>query len=140
MVSLCALIVWKLPYYLVFIPWLIFACLDGVYLSASLVKVPEGAWFTLCLSGVITSLLILWRFGKEQQWQAEAEDRFPTTHLVETGADGNIKLTQLYGGDDLTHIKGFGVFFDKAGETTPLIFTQFLSKLIAAPEVRISVS
>jgi KUP system potassium uptake protein len=34
-------------------------------------------------------------------------------------------------------IKGFGVFFDKAGETTPAVFTQFLSKLVAAPEVMV---
>lgn len=138
MVSLAALIVWRLPYYVVFLPWLVFACLDGVYLSASLVKVPDGAWFTLLLSGIITCFLILWRFGKESQWHAEAEDRFPTTHLVEKGDGGAIKLTQLYGGDDLTSIKGFGIFFDKAGETTPAVFTQFLSKLVAAPEVRLT--
>ncbi|PBP24692.1 potassium transporter [Diplocarpon rosae] len=137
MISLVALIIWRLPYYVVFFPWLIFACMDGVYLSAALVKVPDGAWFTLLLSGVITSLLILWRFGKEQQWQAEADDRFPTTRLVEKGDDGAIKLTQLYGGDDLSTIKGFGIFFDKAGETTPLVFSQFLSKLVAAPEVMV---
>lgn len=135
MVSLAALIVWRLPYYVVFLPWLVFACLDGLYLSASLFKVPDGAWFTLLLSGLITCFLILWRFGKEQQWFAEAEDRFPTTHLVEKGDDGGVKLTQLYGGDNLSSIKGFGIFFDKAGETTPAVFTQFLSKLVAAPEV-----
>ncbi|KAK0118864.1 hypothetical protein ONS96_011944 [Cadophora gregata f. sp. sojae] len=137
MVSLGALIVWRLPYYVVFLPWLVFACLDGVYLSASLVKVPDGAWFTLLLSGVITCFLILWRFGKEQQWCSEAEDRVATTHLVEKGDDGAIKLTQLYGGDDLSSIKGFGIFFDKAGETTPAVFTQFLSKLVAAPEIMV---
>ncbi|KAL2064810.1 hypothetical protein VTL71DRAFT_3950 [Oculimacula yallundae] len=137
MVSLAALIVWRLPYYVVFFPWLVFACLDGVYLSSSLIKVPDGAWFTLLLSAVITCFLILWRFGKEQQWSAEAEDRFPTTHLVENGDDGAVRLTQLYGGDNLSPIKGFGIFFDKAGETTPAVFTQFLSKLVAAPEIMV---
>ncbi|KAH7417012.1 potassium transporter-domain-containing protein [Cadophora sp. MPI-SDFR-AT-0126] len=137
MVSLAALIVWRLPYYVVFLPWLVFACLDGLYLSASLVKVPDGAWFTLLLSGLITCFLILWRFGKESQWFAEAEDRFPTTHLVEKGDDGAVKLTRLYGGDNLSSIKGFGIFFDKAGETTPAVFTQFLSKLVAAPEIMV---
>ncbi|KAH7364507.1 potassium transporter-domain-containing protein [Rhexocercosporidium sp. MPI-PUGE-AT-0058] len=137
MVSLAALIVWRLPYYVVFLPWLVFACLDGVYLSASLIKVPDGAWFTLLLAGIITCFLILWRFGKENQWRAEAEDRFPTTHLVEKGDDGAVRLTQLYGGDDLSSIKGFGIFFDKAGETTPAVFTQFLSKLVAAPEIMV---
>jgi KUP system potassium uptake protein len=135
MVSLAALIVWRIPAYIVFLPWLIIACLDGLYMSSSLTKVPDGAWFTLLLSALLASLLILWRFGKEQQWAAEAEDRFPTTHLVAKGEDGMIKLTDRYGGDTLSSIKGFGIFFDKAGETTPPVFSQFLTKLVAAPEV-----
>ncbi|CZT03000.1 probable HAK-1 potassium transporter [Rhynchosporium graminicola] len=137
MVSLAALIVWRLPYYVVFFPWLVFACLDATYLSSALVKVPDGAWFTLLLSGIITCFLILWRFGKESQWAAESEGRFPTTHLVENGSDGSVKLTQLHGGDDLSSIKGFGIFFDKGGEYTPAVFTQFLSKLVAAPEIMV---
>lgn len=135
MVSLAALIVWRIPAWIVFFPWLTIACLDGLYMSAALVKVPNGAWFTLLLSSILASLLILWRFGKEQQWAAEAEDRFPTTHLVLKGEDGTVKLTDRYGGDTLSVIKGFGIFFDKAGETTPAVFSQFLTKLVAAPEV-----
>jgi KUP system potassium uptake protein len=137
MVSLAALIVWRLNPLVVFFPWLIIACLDGTYTSAALIKVPNGAWFTLLLSSLICSLLILWRFGKENQWQAEAEDRFPTTHLVRPAPDGMIRLTEKYGGDELSVIKGFGIFFDKAGETTPAVFTQFLSKLVAAPEIMV---
>jgi KUP system potassium uptake protein len=129
--------VWRLNPLIVFFPWLTIACLDGLYISSALTKVPDGAWFTLTLSGVLASILILWRFGKEQQWKAEASDRFPTTHLVEKGDDGWIRLTDKYGGDHLSVIKGFGIFFDKAGETTPAVFTQFLSKLVAAPEVMV---
>lgn len=135
MVSLAALIVWRLSPWVVFLPWLTIACLDGTYMSAALIKVPQGAWFTLLLASIIGGLLILWRFGKEQQWSAEAEDRFPTTHLVVKGGDGKIKLTKKYGGDALSAIRGFGIFFDKAGETTPAVFSQFLTKLVAAPEI-----
>lgn len=137
MVCLAALIVWRIPIYFVFLPWLTIALLDGLYISSALTKVPQGAWFTLTLSSVLACLLILWRFGKEQQWAAETEDRFPTTHLVKRGANGTIKLTDKYGGDDLSIVRGFGIFFDKAGETTPAVFTHFLSKLIAAPEVMV---
>lgn len=137
MVSLAALIVWRVPAYLVFMPWITIACLDGLYMSSALNKVPDGAWFTLLLSTILASLLILWRFGKEQQWAAEAEDRFPTTHLVAKGEDGYIRLTKKYGGDVVSTVKGFGIFFDKAGETTPAVFSQFLTKLVAAPEITV---
>jgi KUP system potassium uptake protein len=137
MVSIAALIVWKIRPIFVFFPWLTIACLDGVYLSSALTKVPDGAWFTLTLSTVLASLFILWRFGKEQQWQAEAEDRFPTSHLVHLTKDGQLEMKPKYGGEPVSMIKGLGIFFDKGGETTPLVFTQFLSKLVAAPEVMI---
>jgi KUP system potassium uptake protein len=114
MVSLAALIVWRLPPYVVFFPWLTIACLDGLYMSSALTKVPNGAWFTITLAGLLASVLILWRFGKEQQWAAEADDRFPTTHLVTKGEDGWIKLTPRYGGDNLSVIKGFGMYISRS--------------------------
>ncbi|ELR06182.1 hypothetical protein GMDG_07837 [Pseudogymnoascus destructans 20631-21] len=83
--------------------------MNGTYLSSALAKVPDGAWFTITLAAILASVLLVWRFGKEQQWFAEAEDRFPTSH--------------------------FG--FDKAGETTPIVFSHFVLKLTAMLEVSV---
>jgi len=135
MVSLAAIFVWRIRPYLVFLPWLTVACLDGVFLSSALVKVPVGAWFTLTIAGFQAALFILWRFGKEQQWAAEAADRFPTSHFVKTQEDGTIQLTPKYGSSTVSPIKGFGIFFDKDGTTIPPVFSQFMLKLVAAPEV-----
>ena len=136
MVSLAAIFVWRLSPFVVFLPWLTIACLDGAFLSSSLTKVPDGAWFTLTLAIVIGMVFMLWRFGKEQQWFAEAEDRFPTSHFVRKSTDG-LQLTERYHGTPLSHISGFGVFFDKAGETTPIVFSQFAIKITAMPEVAV---
>ena len=135
MVSLAAIFVWRIKPYYIFFPWLTIACLDGVYLSSALNKVPDGAWFTLTLASVLAGLFILWRFGKEQQWAAEATDRFPTSHYLKQQDDGQLHLTKSYGGSAVSNIKGFGIFFDKAGATTPIVFSQFVAKLVAAPEV-----
>jgi len=135
MVSLAAIFVWRIRPYLVFFPWLTVACLDGVFLSSALVKVPVGAWFTLTIAGLQAALFILWRFGKEQQWAAEAADRFPTTHFVKTQEDGTIQLTPKYGSGTVTPVKGLGIFFDKDGTTIPPVFSQFMIKLVAAPQV-----
>lgn len=87
------------------------------------------------LASLLASIFILWRFGKEQQWFAEAEDRFPTTHFVKTHDNGQLQLTEQFGAKNLSSIEGFGIFFDKAGETTPIVFSQFVRKLVTAPEV-----
>jgi KUP system potassium uptake protein len=135
MVTLVAILVWRIKPYFVFLPWLVIACMDGTFLSSALLKVPDGAWFTILLATILASVFILWRFGKEQQWFAEAEDRFPTTHFVKTNDAGDLQLTEMFGGKVLSRAQGFGIFFDKAGETTPIIFSQFIRKLVTAPEV-----
>lgn len=136
MVALVALLVWRWNPFLVAFGWLIFALLDGAFLSSALTKVPTGAWFTLALAFVLSSLFILWRFGKENQWRAEAEDRIQPSRLVMKSADGSrLELTSAFGGGEISKIKGFAVFFDKIGDMTPTVFIQFLSKFAATPEV-----
>jgi KUP system potassium uptake protein len=135
MVSLAAMFVWRIRPYWVFFPWLTIACLDGTYLSSALTKVPDGAWFTITLAGLLASSFILWRFGKEQQWAAEAADRFPTSHFVRKREDGQLQLTERFGSGILSTIPCFGIFFDKAGETTPIVLSQWAIKIVAAPEV-----
>lgn len=137
MVSLAAMFVWRISPYFVILPWLTIACLDGAYLSSALTKVPAGAWFTIMLSLVLAMIFLLWRYGKEQQWFAEAEDRFPTFHFVTTEADSQLHLTARYGNTPVSVSRGLGIFFDKAGETTPIVFSQFLLKLTSIPEVTV---
>ena len=106
MVSLVALIIWRLNPFLVLFGFLVFGSLDGAYLSSALTKVPQGAWFTLLLACILSSVFILWRFGKENQWKAEASDRFQPSHLVTKSGDGRLHLTSAFGGGELINIKG----------------------------------
>jgi KUP system potassium uptake protein len=135
LVTLVAILVWRVKYYYVFLPCLAIACFDGTFLSSSLIKVPGGGWFTILLSCLLACVFIIWRFGKEQQWKAEAEDRYPTTHFVRTNDNGDLELTEMFGGRNLSSMEGLGIFFDKDGDTTPIVFSQFIRKLATTPEV-----
>lgn len=137
MVSLVALIVWRIRPWLIILPVLFFACHDGLYLSSALNKVPDGAWFTLTLAAILASLFLLWRNGKENQWRAEAEDRFRLNSLVMKDSQGKLHLTPRWGGDQLSRIRGLGIFFDKTGVMTPSVFTQFASKFVAVMDVTV---
>ncbi|KAI0974294.1 potassium uptake protein [Xylaria arbuscula] len=136
-VTLVALIVWRIPPYYVFLPWLFFATHDGLYLSSALNKVPEGAWFTLTLAAVLAGIFLLWRFGKENQWRAEAEDRFRPNELIKKAADDKLSLAVRWGGGSISPIRGFGIYFDKTGVLTPTVFTQFVTKFGAVPEITV---
>ncbi|CAF9942523.1 MAG: hypothetical protein ALECFALPRED_009787 [Alectoria fallacina] len=145
MVSLVALIVWRLPFLVVFAGFLVFGTLDGLYLSSALTKVPNGAWFTLCLALLLSSIFVLWRYGKENQWHAEGEDRVPPSQLLtelpkDSEKDGEspvLRLTSSMGGAPVSRLRGVGVFFDKTGSPngTPSVFIHFLQKFQAAPAV-----
>lgn len=150
MVSLVALIIWGLPVWLIAAVSIIFLTLDGLYLSSALTKVPHGAWFTLCLATLLSSIFVLWRFGKEAQWKAEASDKVPTKDWVTATSDGNTGLgLRLWGGSGedvglksiapVERLRGIGIFFDKTGDpaSAPAVFLHFLSKFRALPAVTV---
>ena len=62
-----ALIIWRLHFLIVLFFFHVFAALHGIFLLTALTKVPEGAWFTLLLAFILSTICIIWRFGKEQQ-------------------------------------------------------------------------
>ncbi|KAJ5160073.1 potassium transporter 19 [Penicillium canariense] len=138
MVTVVALIVWRLPIYLVLPVFLVFALWDGMFLSAALSKVPHGAWFTLMLAVILTCMFMLWRYGKEEQWTAEESDCMP---LSQTTALRDNKLVLQKGSttSPITPISGLGIFFDKSGSSasTPTVFLHFVQKFSASPEVSV---
>ena len=145
MVSLVALVVWRLHFLIVVAGFLTFATLDGLYLSSALTKVPNGAWFTLCLAALLSSVFVLWRYGKENQWHAEGEDRVPPSQLLtewpedaeKAGGTPVLHLSSKMGSAPVSRLRGVGIFFDKTGSPngTPTVFIHFLQKFQAAPAV-----
>ncbi|CAK7229896.1 hypothetical protein SCUCBS95973_007385 [Sporothrix curviconia] len=121
MLALVALLIWRLPVYLMVPVFAVFAALDGTYLSAVLTKVPEAAWFTLLLALLLSSVFVLWRFGKEAQWAAEAA----------------LALSPPPAASTVSSVPGLGVFFDKLGDPAraPPCFAHFVRKFSARPAV-----
>ncbi|KAL8772316.1 MAG: hypothetical protein Q9209_002528 [Squamulea sp. 1 TL-2023] len=135
-----------IPLSIVIFGFLVFGALDGVYLSSALTKVPDGAWFTLVLAVLLSSIFVLWRFGKENQWRAEASDLLPPSDIIDwSHADRlavrdivvGLRFTHAFGSAPISAITGLGIFFDKSGlpNTTPMVFIQFLQKFQAAPAI-----
>lgn len=137
MIALVALIVWRLHWLLVFAVWLPIVTFDGLYMTAVMTKVPNGAWFTLMLAVILASIFVLWRYGKEKQWTAEGRNRSDITTLVLKAGNGEWKLNPSMGGQQLTHIKGIAIFFDKAGDLVPTVYEEFLRKFEARADVEV---
>lgn len=69
LIAIAAVIVWRLNTLIVLVVWLFFITFDGLFLSASLTKVPKSAWFTLLLAIIMCSVILLWRLSDITTWQ-----------------------------------------------------------------------
>lgn len=135
MISVVALIVWQLHVAIVLVGFLFFGALDGAFMTAALTKVPQGAWFTLMLSLILSCVLFLWRFGKRQQWKSEVDDNISPSSLVTTDLSGKLMLNRPNGPKEMGRIKGVGIFFDKVGYQAPAVYTHFVRKFEAQHDV-----
>ncbi|KAK7935435.1 hypothetical protein PG985_000930 [Apiospora marii] len=136
MVALVAILIWQIPLYFILPVFLVFFALDATYTSAVLTKIPQGAWFTLVFGFVLSSILMLWRYGKEAQWAAESTKRLRPESLL------NLKrtpphLARQWGGTRIGTVPGLGIFFSKSDDPSVVStsFAQFLTKFAARPRV-----
>ncbi|CAG1984519.1 unnamed protein product [Fusarium graminearum] len=140
---------------------IIIAVLAAVVASQALIvslnKVPDGGWFALVLSFILSTFFMLWRWGKEQQWEAEQRDMVDPSEFVLSSrstsrnnsiargmsGDGSMRsirfrLSPEFGGGQVQTAPGLGIFFDKVGGTgdhIPKVFTQFIRKFQTRPQV-----
>ncbi|KAI0163650.1 potassium transporter-domain-containing protein [Pestalotiopsis sp. NC0098] len=144
MVSFVAIIVWRIPSPIVIFLFLVFGALDGAYISSVLLKVPDGAWFSLVLAVILGSVFVLWRWGKERQWAAEGKENLTVLQLFKSPSQSSAleapvtSLAGEFGGGVVSTSPGLGIFFDKVGaggDVIPKVFTQFLRKFHSRPEV-----
>jgi len=138
LVSLVAIIVWRVRWWMVIPLWLTEATFEGLYMTSALTKVPDGAWFTLCLAVVLATIFTTWRFGKEKQWIVERKGRIRLNRLISKSREGELQLNAGLGGNDIISTHGIGIFFDKpGGDFVPVVYEEFLRKFEAQPEVQV---
>jgi KUP system potassium uptake protein len=125
LVSLVAIIVWRFNTFFVVLPiFLIFLTWDGLFLSISVFKIPDGAWVTVLIAGVLSAVMVIWRTGKSLQWKAEAKALERMTHEVNPMSTG------------YNRIEGAGIFFDEMDDDKiPPIYSYWLRSFQARHQI-----
>lgn len=142
MVSVVAIVVWKINAILVVFFFLVFGSLDGVYVSAVIIKVPSGAWLTLAIAFVLSTICYVWHACKEYQWKLENFRTVEPNRVLRLGTDGKLYLRKDGGqGDQLVApIGGVGVFYDRDVSLFPPLVSEFITKFRARHNVIVLLS
>ncbi|ORY98606.1 potassium transporter-domain-containing protein [Syncephalastrum racemosum] len=129
LMTLTTIIVWRwnVVFSLLFLCF--FGLIDGAYLTATLRKVPEGAWFTVALALALAVIMMIWKYGMLQQWAYEAGMR--------TDMRKNEILSPaefLVSEKGHSTLAGLLIVFDPIGSSdTPPSFQRFLDTVDALP-------
>lgn len=102
---------------------------DGLWLSISLFKVPDGAWVTVLIAAGLALVMIIWRTGKSWQWAAEDK---AIAAMRQNVADFNEQ-------HQCTQIPGTGIFFDEMDDKIPPIFDYWVRSLQSVHKVTLFV-
>ena len=74
---------WKRPMWQSLLPVLFFGFIDVVFISANLLKIPQGAWLPLVLGAALVLLMWTWRRGTGILTEKTRRDAIPLADLLE---------------------------------------------------------
>jgi KUP system potassium uptake protein len=143
LITIVSIVVWKWNIIFSILFFLIFGFIDGAYLSATLLKVPQGAWATIVIAAVIALFMIIWHTGKLMQWKYEEPRAMDLPDLIKANVlhhDGGMEsvvLSRAKTGERLVSLKGLSIIFDSAGFGIPPVYSHFTDAFAASPDIAI---
>jgi KUP system potassium uptake protein len=107
--------IWGWAFWKAFLPVLVFACIEFGYVSGSLVKFKDGAWFPLVIASGVWIIMKTWTDGRAVLFQAMQRGRLPVQHLVD-------EIQK----DRIIRVPGAAVFMSASADGLPLALLHHL--------------
>jgi KUP system potassium uptake protein len=102
---------WHKPLWMVLAGATGFLIVDLGFFAANTTKIPHGGWFPLVIAGVLFSVLMTWRRGREIVSEKRVEQEGPLQKFVDDLHESE---------NPPTRVPGTAVFLNAGGNTTPL--------------------
>nr|DAD26265.1 TPA_asm: hypothetical protein HUJ06_027733 [Nelumbo nucifera] len=122
------IIVWKQRVTTAVAFLLFFGSIEVLYISASLIKVPEGGWIPLVLSMIFMGIMYIWNYGTLKKHQFDVENRVSMKRLVALGPSLG-----------MVRVPGIGLVYTNLVTGVPAIFGHFVTNLPAFHQVLVFV-
>lgn len=108
---------------------LLFGSIELLYISASIMKVPQGGWVPLVLTFVFMSIMYIWNYGTVKMYEYDLQNKVTMPTLLSIGQ--NLGLVR---------VPGIGLVYTELVSAVPPIFAHFFTNLPALHEFVVLVS
>lgn len=126
--TLVIIIVWRRSIFLALCFLLFFGSIETLYISASIIKVPQGGWAPLALSIVFMSIMYVWHYGTTKKYEFDLQNRVSMKWLLTLGPSLGI-----------VRVPGVGLIYTELVTGIPAIFSHFVTNLPAFHKVLVFV-
>lgn len=106
-----------------------FGSIEAMYLSSSLMTIPEGAWFVIILMLVFMAIMLSWHYGTVKKYEFDIENKVSIDWLTD--------LSPCLG---VSRVPGIGFIYTDVASGIPAFFSHFITNLPAFHQVLIFVS
>ncbi|KMZ75484.1 Potassium transporter [Zostera marina] len=124
LMSLVIIIVWKQRMSLSVVFFVIFGFVEGLYISASFIKVPEGGWIPLVLAVLFVTITYTWNYGTLKKHEFDMENKVSMKRILSSGPSLG-----------MVRVPGIGVVYADVVNGLPGIFGHFATNLPAFHQV-----
>ncbi|GMH06904.1 hypothetical protein Nepgr_008744 [Nepenthes gracilis] len=107
---------------------LVFGFIEGVYLSAALVKVPHAGWVPIMLSLVFMLVMFVWHYGTRKKYNFDLHNKVSLKWILGLGPSLGI-----------VRVPGIGLIYSELATGVPAIFSHFVTNLPAFHKVLVFV-
>lgn len=128
LMSLVMVFVWQWNIFFAALFLLFFLFAEGCYLSAAIIKVPQGGWVSLVLALVFLFIMSVWYYGTRKKYTFDLHNKVPLKWLIGLGPSLGI-----------VRVPGIGLIYSELATGVPAIFSHFVTNLPAFHSVLVFV-
>ncbi|KAH7442963.1 hypothetical protein KP509_02G010200 [Ceratopteris richardii] len=124
LMALVMLIVWNTPLLLVILFLLVFGLVEAFYLSAVIIKIPQGGWLPFAVSILLVIIMRSWKYGHDRRCD------FEMTNLMNTEEFGGLLIST-----GAKRVPGVCFFYSETLDGVPPIVAHYVKNIRSLHEI-----
>lgn len=128
LMALVIIFVWQRSIFMASAFLIFFWFIEGIYLSAAFIKIPQGGWISLLLSCIFLFVMFVWHYGTRRKYNFDLHNKVSLKWLLGLGPSLGI-----------VRVPGIGLVYSELATGVPAIFSHFVTNLPAFHNVLVFV-